>query len=77
MEVRNHRIGKLELVWREDELVCPALERLKATVGADGCLERTHNGCAYGADLSAFLLCSINDVADIIASWRSVNVIED
>ena len=62
VEVCNQRVGKSEVVGREDELVRPAVERLQHTVGAHRALRGAQRAHADGTDaVSIVLFVKIKD----------------
>ena len=65
IEVRYHRVGKSEVVRREDELVGPSLILLQHSISANSCLSSLNNTCTYSTHMAALLLCLVDDSASL------------
>ena len=66
MEVGNHRVGQVEVVGREDELVCPSLVFLQVVVGTDGGFHCALHCGSNGHHLVAFGVRSVHLVAAVL-----------
>ena len=66
IEIGNGTVGKSEFVWRENELVGPAIECLHHTIGAYGCLSGLHHAGTDGTNTMPLSLGSVHQVASLL-----------
>ena len=65
IEVRDHRVGKSEVIRWEDELIGPAIVLLQHTVGANGCLRSLHHACTHSTHMVSGTLCVVHQLAAV------------
>ena len=68
IEVGYCTIGESEFVWREDELVGPAIECLHHTIGTYGCLCGLRHAGTYGTHAVTIQLGLVYQVSSLLSN---------
>ena len=66
MEIGDERIGGVEVVMREDELVSPAFIRIYLSGNCDGSLESFERCCSNSEYLITLSFSCVDDVASFL-----------